>query len=1193
MKQIIYLILFIALSCIVCATSHIVISELYVNPTGNEAGKEYIELYNPTSHPIDISNWKIRLSGSTSYEGAIPAGSVIPSYGFFLITNNPASSWQSEWPQPDLVLDYRMLGNDKMGVQVSDSSGKIVDSVGWGNVYFYYEYYEAQPRLAPKEGMCLERNPADNCGNWIDTDNNADDFTLSAPNPQNSLSAPKEPCEKDILAPAPITDLKTGFVTNSTITWSWENPSDMDFKENILYINEENLMNTSARSITAYDLESDTEYVLKIFTKDTNENINPVPVIYVARTLANRNLNLINESLDEGAKNSSTEGNSSDSDLDGIIDDADFCAFDPLNDIDEDEYCIDMDNCPSSYNEDQKDSDFDGVGDVCDICPYDERRDFDSDGICDNEDHIWGNSSSIETNYGCLEFSVDGVNDMHHASYRASVVIRECGSEYPLIEFMYDFSNTTLDLYSTKIFKEKYDSNSLVIILGADEVEKTVYLKRMLGSDTLCIVDAKVSSISVTRDCENGIKLLCNDKSGSYECKKFANDTLYKITGLTHTALAEYSYSSKDTTYSGRNLRGGLIINRTDDKTSKEAVKEDAVLPNSTENPVNLSAAEAKPEKDQKNVSLGLPLITGSAIRNTNKSPSKAVGIALIVLIVAVTLFYIFRSKGKKGSLFIVLILFFALSYSAYAEPGIVINNVLYNPEGPEDKEWIELYNPTSHAIDVSDWKIYTYSPLYANIILPDVTIQPYSYYLIGDNSVDARLSYPDYAQRLFLLNHGAGILLTDNDNKIVDAVGWGTKEILLALHYETEPLSLSPEGVAVERKAEGCTPIDTDDNSLDFIKKAQPKNRNSEYSCVGGDLDINYIRGQILYNGTIAEPGTRYYLTLLKDIGTVTYSWKVDENVPLFMKERGLFDTGDQPSFSTGDRFILTSEHCGSTYEGVLQNGGNEGIELDCTGEEENSYDNIILIDKEYTEDVIYPLGISGNLTSLKLTGSMKKGSDVEIYLGDGENTLLVLDSIALGESPLEIFSLEKEFTAGVKDIDLNLEYAPDSAWDTDNNGICDINDSIDLTVKNSLFSWNVSHENLCTLWNISNTKGNFYTCHGSADCCSLIGIETSELLWDSPFFITYGKSDVMENNIISAQVWYVNYSLDEYAPYSEIIKSEAEKAHAVFEKNLTSFEDMCVESCSFDAMAQHMLWIKVTGGSIYLESARYTVHT
>jgi N-acetylneuraminic acid mutarotase len=79
-----------------------------------------------------------------------------------------------------------------------------------------------------------------------------------------------------------------------------------------------------------------------------------------------------------------------DADGDGLADSCDPCPLDPLNDEDEDGWCVPEDNCQFTANADQSDVDADTLGDVCDNCPEDanpDQADVDSDSVgdvCDN-----------------------------------------------------------------------------------------------------------------------------------------------------------------------------------------------------------------------------------------------------------------------------------------------------------------------------------------------------------------------------------------------------------------------------------------------------------------------------------------------------------------------------------------------------------------------------------------------------------------------------------------------------------------------------------------------------------------------------------------------------------------------------------------------------------------------------------------
>jgi hypothetical protein len=79
--------------------------------------------------------------------------------------------------------------------------------------------------------------------------------------------------------------------------------------------------------------------------------------------------------------------NELDNDGDGVSEcDGDPCPHDPLDDIDADGVCGDLDNCPLTAAANQSYLDGDGRGDVCDVCPADADDDADADGLCADAD---------------------------------------------------------------------------------------------------------------------------------------------------------------------------------------------------------------------------------------------------------------------------------------------------------------------------------------------------------------------------------------------------------------------------------------------------------------------------------------------------------------------------------------------------------------------------------------------------------------------------------------------------------------------------------------------------------------------------------------------------------------------------------------------------------------------------------------
>lgn len=61
------------------------INEIIANPSGSDTGNEWLELFNPTDHPLDISGIKVnRLSGSTLH--TVATGSILPAGAYLQLT---------------------------------------------------------------------------------------------------------------------------------------------------------------------------------------------------------------------------------------------------------------------------------------------------------------------------------------------------------------------------------------------------------------------------------------------------------------------------------------------------------------------------------------------------------------------------------------------------------------------------------------------------------------------------------------------------------------------------------------------------------------------------------------------------------------------------------------------------------------------------------------------------------------------------------------------------------------------------------------------------------------------------------------------------------------------------------------------------------------------------------------------------
>ena len=88
----------------------VVINEVELNPKGQDAGNEWIGIYNPTGADIDIGNFKVLMTTSSStITIPMPTGATVAAGGFYI-----------------LEVRYQLLANAGM-LTLVDSAGQAVD----------------------------------------------------------------------------------------------------------------------------------------------------------------------------------------------------------------------------------------------------------------------------------------------------------------------------------------------------------------------------------------------------------------------------------------------------------------------------------------------------------------------------------------------------------------------------------------------------------------------------------------------------------------------------------------------------------------------------------------------------------------------------------------------------------------------------------------------------------------------------------------------------------------------------------------------------------------------------------------------------------------------------------------------------------------------------------------------------------
>lgn len=258
------------------------------------------------------------------------------------------------------------------------------------------------------------------------------------------------------------------------------------------------------------------------------------------------------------------------------------------------------------------------------------------------------------------------------------------------------------------------------------------------------------------------------------------------------------------------------------------------------------------------------------------------------------------------------------------ASPQIKINEFVSDPDGSGD-EWIELYNPTSSLLDLTDWTIEdgTASPK----SLTGKQISAQGYLVLEKNQNDFTFA---------LNNAGDIIILRDSSSTIIDSVSFGDWND----GSTADNALVTFNGNSTGRLPNG---VDTNVDNNDFVLFESPTksalnqiindsnpNPDPTPSNETNDLMVNYVRGKIIIDGSPASTGYEYTLNVLTgaNAGTV-FTGTVDSIIPTQHLNKGYFDTRDQLAFSTGDNFRITiSGFPDCSAEGTFINGGNGWFE-------------------------------------------------------------------------------------------------------------------------------------------------------------------------------------------------------------------------------------------------------------------------
>jgi hypothetical protein len=107
----------------------LIINEINYHSATNFDPGDWVELYNPQQHELDITNWKLK-DEVDAHEFIFPAGSIIPPGGFLVVAEN-MNSFDSLFPNVNNYLGpmgFGLSGNGEL-IRLYNSNGSMVDTV--------------------------------------------------------------------------------------------------------------------------------------------------------------------------------------------------------------------------------------------------------------------------------------------------------------------------------------------------------------------------------------------------------------------------------------------------------------------------------------------------------------------------------------------------------------------------------------------------------------------------------------------------------------------------------------------------------------------------------------------------------------------------------------------------------------------------------------------------------------------------------------------------------------------------------------------------------------------------------------------------------------------------------------------------------------------------------------------------------
>lgn len=220
-------------AAVVYLNSSVVISQLYGGAEGLNASysSDYIELFNRGDAPVNLDGWSVQIASTDSDDWKVTPLSGVVAPGRYYLVQQGESGDGASLPTPNaegtnpLDADGGKVALVRTTVLLTESCPadglELADLVGYGDE----SCAEADPAVYMGATEALARRGA----GCTESDNNANDFALSIPNPHN-LNAPAEECRGPIILVSYTTHNEREY-----IEIRWETSSEEDTRGFNLY----------------------------------------------------------------------------------------------------------------------------------------------------------------------------------------------------------------------------------------------------------------------------------------------------------------------------------------------------------------------------------------------------------------------------------------------------------------------------------------------------------------------------------------------------------------------------------------------------------------------------------------------------------------------------------------------------------------------------------------------------------------------------------------------------------------------------------------------------------------------------------------------------------------------------------------------------------------------------------------------